>query len=329
MSHSEPPRTEARRNAPRRPADALARSWVDRWLPAWAVPFARLARLDRPIGAWLLMWPCWWAVALSAATQRTTGLAWPAMLLALFALGAVAMRGAGCTYNDLIDRDIDKQVARTRDRPLPSGQVGPAAAVGFVILQSLVGLAVLLAVSGGTMWSFTFGLGLASLAPVAIYPFMKRITHWPQLFLGLAFNWGALVGWAAVTGGVELPAILLYGAGVAWTLGYDTIYAHQDTSDDAIIGVKSTALKFAGTSHRWIAGFYGAAVLFWFSAALAAGAPWVTLGVLGGAGVHLAWQIVRLDIARPEICLTMFRANRTTGLIVFAAFLAGVVWPAG
>ena len=298
-------------------------SWVDRWLPDALVPFARLARLDRPIGSWLLMWPCWWGVALGTVAAPDAGLAWPALLLVLFGLGAVAMRGAGCTYNDLVDRDIDRQVARTRNRPIPSGQVSPRAAAVFVVVQSLVGLAVLVAVSAGDVTSFTFGLGLASLVPVAIYPFMKRVTHWPQLFLGLAFNWGALLGWVAVTGGLAAPAFLLYGAGIAWTLGYDTIYGHQDTTDDAIIGVKSTALKFAGNSRQWIAGFYGAAIMLWFLAALVAGVHWAAFVILTGAGAHLAWQLARLDITRPERCLALFRSNKFAGLIVFAAFLAG------
>ncbi|MFV2091482.1 MAG: 4-hydroxybenzoate octaprenyltransferase [Hyphomicrobiales bacterium] len=314
---------------PPRPADSVARSWVNRWLPASLVAYARLARLDRPIGSWLLMWPCWWGVALAWAAAPGTDIVWPAVLLVLFGLGAVAMRGAGCTYNDLVDADIDARVARTRNRPIPSGQVSRRAAAIFLVLQSLAGLAVLIAISGGNVWSFTFGLGLASLALVAIYPFMKRVTYWPQLFLGLAFNWGALLGWSAVTGGLAAPAVLLYGAGIAWTLGYDTIYAHQDTEDDALIGVKSTAMKFGDRSVYWIAGFYGAAVLLWLLAGFAANLHWLAYVIVGFAAAHLAWQVARLDITRPQRYLTLFRSNRTTGLLVFAAFVGGGLFSGG
>lgn len=216
-----------------RPADAAPSTWVDH-MPAALRPYLRLARADRPIGVWLLMLPCWWSTALAAPPGGLPD--W--RLLLLFFVGSAVMRGAGCTLNDIADRDIDAQVARTRGRPLPSGAIGVKAAFAFLGLQALAGLLVLLSLNEFTVW-----LGIASLLPVAIYPFMKRITYWPQAVLGIAFNWGALVGWTAVRGDLGWPAVLLYVAGILWTLGYDTIYAHQDKEDDAVVGVKSTALR--------------------------------------------------------------------------------------
>jgi 4-hydroxybenzoate polyprenyltransferase len=295
-------------------ADATG-NWVDTLAPAWSRPYLRLARLDRPIGSWLLLMPCWWSCALAAiaagnATPRLTH-------LALFFLGAFAMRGAGCTWNDIVDRDLDRSVERTRSRPIPSGQVSVMQATVFLLLQSLIGLAVLLSFN-----HFTVGLGVASLAIVAVYPFMKRITYWPQIVLGLAFSWGALMGWAAAFGRLDPPALLLYAGSIAWVIGYDTIYAHQDREDDALIGIKSTALLFGERTKPMLAVLYTLAAVLIGAAGLAAGAgPVFTLGLLAFAA-HLAWQIVRLDIADPDLCLTLFKSDRDAGLILFAGLLA-------
>ena len=295
-------------------ADATG-NWVDTLAPAWSRPYLRLARLDRPIGSWLLLMPCWWSCALAAiaagqATPRLTH-------LALFFLGAFAMRGAGCTWNDIVDRDLDRSVERTRSRPIPSGQVSVAQAMVFLVLQSLIGLAVLLSFN-----IFTVGLGVASLAIVAVYPFMKRITYWPQIVLGLAFSWGALMGWAAAFGRLDPPALLLYAGSIAWVIGYDTIYAHQDREDDALIGIKSTALLFGERTKPMLAAFYTLAAVLIGAAGLAAGAgPVFAIGLLAFAA-HLAWQIVRLDIADPDLCLTLFKSDRDAGLILFAGLLA-------
>ena len=242
------------------------------------------------------------------------------MLLPVFALGAVVMRGAGCTFNDIVDRDLDGQVARTANRPLPSGAVSVRAAWMFLLVQCGVGLLILLSLN-----SFAVLVGVASLLPVIVYPFMKRITYWPQLFLGVAFNWGALLGWAAVAGELPLPAFLLYLAGIFWTLGYDTIYAHQDKEDDALIGVKSTALKFADRSRQVIAVFYGCAIGLFSLAGWSAGMGVVFWPLLAVAGGHLAWQVTRLEINKPDKCLSLFRSNRDFGAIVFMAILAGLV----
>jgi 4-hydroxybenzoate polyprenyltransferase len=294
-------------------ADATG-NWVDSLAPAWSRPYLRLARLDRPIGSWLLLMPCWWSCALAAIAAGEAG---PNPThLALFFVGAFAMRGAGCTWNDIVDRDLDARVERTRSRPIPSGQVSLAQAASFLVLQSVIGLAVLLSFN-----RFTIGLGIASLAIVAIYPFMKRITYWPQIVLGLAFSWGALMGWAARFGGLALPAFLLYAGSIAWVIGYDTIYAHQDREDDALIGIKSTALLFGERTRPMLALFYTLAVLVIGAAAGAAGAgPVFALGLLAFAA-HLGWQVVRLDIADPDGCLALFKSNRDAGLILFAGLL--------
>src|ERR1700734_1553559 len=269
-------------------------NWVDTTAPAWSRPFLRLARLDRPIGSWLLLLPCWGSCALAAIAAQST----PSVVqLALFFVGAFAMRGAGCTYNDIVDRDLDASVERTRSRPIPSGQVSVFSAGVFLVAQALVGLAVLL-----TFNRFTVGLGIASLAIVAIYPFMKRITYWPQIVLGLAFSWGALMGWAGAFGRLDLPALLLYAGSFSWVIGYDTIYAHQDREDDALIGIKSTALLFGPRTKPMLALFYGVAVVLLGAAGYFAGAGVVfALGLAAFAG-HLAWQIVRLDISDPDNC---------------------------
>src|SRR5688572_20676068 len=229
-------------------------NWVDTRAPAWARPYLRLARADRPIGSWLLLLPCWWSAALAViAAGAPAPNVWH---LVAFAIGAVAMRGAGCTYNDLVDRDLDARVERTRSRPLPSGQVTARAAAIFLMLQALVGLAVLL-----TLNRFAILVGVASLVVVAIYPFMKRFTWWPQIGLGLAFSWGALMGWAAAFGRLDLAALLLYAGSIAWVIGYDTIYAHQDREDDALVGLKSTALLFGPNTRPALALFSTLAVI--------------------------------------------------------------------
>src|SRR5580700_10191194 len=290
-------------------------NWVDRRAPVGTRPYLRLARLDRPIGSWLLLMPCWWSVGLAAmaAGERLPNF----QHLALFFVGAFAMRGAGCTWNDIVDRDLDRRVERTRSRPIPSGQVSLAQAAAFLVAQALVGLAVLVQFNG-----FAIATGVASLGVVAIYPFMKRITYWPQIVLGLAFSWGALMGWPAAFGRLDPPALLLYAGSIAWVIGYDTIYAHQDREDDALIGIKSTALLFGERTKPMLAAFYALAAVLIGAAGLAAGAgPVFALGLLAFAA-HLAWQIVRLDIADPDLCLTLFKSDRDAGLILFAGLLA-------
>jgi len=294
-------------------ADATG-NWVDTLAPAWSRPYLRLARLDRPIGSWLLLLPCWWSSALAAIAAHAAA---PRLShIVLFFIGAFAMRGAGCTWNDIVDRDLDASVERTRSRPIPSGQVSAAMAALFLVLQLLLGLAVLISFNGFTVW-----LGIASLAIVAVYPFMKRVTYWPQIVLGLAFSWGALMGWAATFGRLELPALLLYAGSISWVIGYDTIYAHQDREDDALIGIKSTALLFGPRTKPMLALFYGVALILIGAAGFTAGAGVVfALGLVLFAG-HLAWQIVRLDIGDPDNCLAVFKSDRDAGLILFAALL--------
>jgi 4-hydroxybenzoate polyprenyltransferase len=299
-------------------ADATG-NWVDTTAPSWSRPYLRLARLDRPIGSWLLLLPCWWACALAAIAAHSTA---SVVQLALFFIGAFAMRGAGCTYNDIVDRDLDASVERTRSRPIPSGQVSVFSAGIFLVAQALVGFAVLLSFN-----VFTVGLGIASLAIVAVYPFMKRITYWPQIVLGLAFSWGALMGWAAAFARLDAPALLLYAGAIAWVIGYDTIYAHQDREDDALIGIKSTALLFGERTKPMLALFYGLAVILVGVAGLISGAGLVfAIGLLAFA-VHLAWQIARLDIGDPDRCLALFKSNRDAGLILFAGLLLDAALP--
>jgi 4-hydroxybenzoate polyprenyltransferase len=293
-------------------------NWVDVRAPAWARPYLRLARFDRPIGAWLLLLPCWWSSGLAAVAA---GRAFPdPSHLALFFVGAFVMRGAGCTWNDIVDRDLDASVERTRSRPIPSGQVSVAQAAAFMVALALLGLIVLLQFN-----AYTIAVGIASLAVVAVYPFMKRITYWPQIVLGLAFSWGALMGWPAVFGRLDLPAYLLYAGSIAWVIGYDTIYAHQDREDDALIGIKSTARLFAERTKPMLAFFYTLAVLLIAAAGFTAGAGWVfALGLLAFAA-HLAWQVVRLDISDPGLCLAIFKSDRDAGLILFGAFVLDAV----
>jgi 4-hydroxybenzoate polyprenyltransferase len=283
-----------------------------RLLPPAALPYARLMRADRPIGTWLLLFPCWWGIALATPGRPS---AW---LLALFALGAFVMRGAGCTYNDIVDRDFDGRVARTADRPIPSGAVSVRGALVFLAAQLLAGLAILLAFDATTI-----ALGVASLILVFTYPLMKRVTWWPQFFLGLAFNWGALMGWSAVTGGLSAAPLLLYAGGIAWTLGYDTIYAHQDREDDALVGIKSSARRLGARTRVALAAFYGLAVLLFAAAGFQAGLGWPFWIALAAAAAQLAWQAARLDIDQPADCLAKFRSNRFVGWLVLAGIVAG------
>jgi 4-hydroxybenzoate polyprenyltransferase len=303
-----------------RVADAPRGNWVDRYAPPATRPYLRLSRADRPIGTWLLLIPCWWGVALAALADPAGFRRWDIWIALGCGLGAVLMRGAGCTWNDLTDRDIDAAVARTRSRPLPSGQVTPRQAAAWMVAQALAAFAILLTYAPAAIW-----LGVASLALVAIYPFAKRFTWWPQVFLGLAFNWGALLGWAAHAGGLATAPLLLYAAGISWTLFYDTIYAHQDREDDALIGVKSTARLFGAATHRWLAGFLAAAALLAAAAVLATGATGaariVALAGVAALAAHLAWQLRRLDISDPAGCLHLFRSNRDAGLILTGALV--------
>jgi len=307
--------------APGRVADSTG-NWVDGLAPAWMRPYLRLARFDRPIGAWLLLVPCWWSAGLAAIAARAP---WPnPWHLILFFIGAFVMRGAGCTWNDIVDRDLDARVERTRSRPIPSGQVSVVRAAAFLVAQALVGLAVLLQFNRCTVIA-----GVVSLAIVAVYPLMKRITYWPQIVLGLAFSWGALIGWAAWFGRLDAPAYLLYAGSIAWVIGYDTIYAHQDREDDALIGVKSTALLFGARTKPMLTLFYSAAVVLIAAAGYAAGGGVIFTIGLAAFAAHLAWQVARLDIADPEVCLAVFKSDRDAGLILFAGMVldaAGRAW---
>jgi 4-hydroxybenzoate polyprenyltransferase len=299
-----------------RVADATG-NWVDGLAPPVTRPYLRLARLDRPIGSWLLLMPCWWSVGLAGMHQGAMPSLWH---IVLFFIGAFAMRGAGCTWNDLVDRNLDAKVERTRSRPIPSGQVTAKQAAVFLIAQALVGLAVLLQFN-----RYTVLCGFASLMVVVIYPFMKRITYWPQIVLGLAFSWGALMGWPAAFGRLDWPALVLYLGSISWVIGYDTIYAHQDREDDMMIGIKSTALLFLERTQPILAAFYAGAVVLIAVAGLRAGGGAIFLiGILGFA-VHLTWQVMRLDINDPAHCLMLFKSNRDAGLLLFGAMLLDAV----
>ncbi len=305
-------------------ADAVRGNWVDQLAPAWTRPYLRLSRADRPIGTWLLLIPCWWGLLLAAAADPAGLSLHDLWIAAGCGLGAVLMRGAGCTWNDLTDRDIDARVARTRSRPLPSGQVTPRQAAAWMVAQALAAFLILL-----TFPREAVALGVGSLALVAVYPFAKRFTWWPQVFLGLAFNWGVLLGWAAHARGLGWAAVLLYAGGIAWTLFYDTIYAHQDREDDALIGVKSTARLFGTDTKRWLAGFLAVSAALAGTAILAAGVGGVALALafagVAGFGLHLLWQLRRLDIDDAGVCLMLFRANRDAGLILAAGLLAAAI----
>jgi 4-hydroxybenzoate polyprenyltransferase len=303
--------------------DAPSDNWVYRVLPRPAWPYAQLARWDRPIGWQLLLWPCFWSSALAAnvaAQQGTFSAGLFVFHLVLFFIGAVAMRGAGCTYNDLVDHDIDMEVARTRSRPLPSGRVTRFEAKVFLGVQALVGLLVLIQFN-----AFAIALGILSLAVVAVYPFAKRFTDWPQFFLGLAFSWGALMGWAGMFGALSFAAIWLYVAAIAWTIGYDTIYAHQDKEDDELIGVRSTARLFGENTKQWLVGLYGVTLVFLLLSFIAAGVGLLAYLGLFVAAAMLAWQILILDIDNPDQCLKLFKFNTRVGAVLFLGLLLALL----
>jgi 4-hydroxybenzoate polyprenyltransferase len=308
-------------DAAARVADATG-NWVDRRAPRWSRPYLRLARLDRPIGSWLLLLPCWWSAALAAFVARD--ISQLPLDLALFFLGAFAMRGAGCTWNDITDRDLDAKVERTRSRPIPAGQVSVKQATVFLIAQALVGLVVLLQFN-----RFAVATGIASLLIVAIYPFMKRITWWPQIVLGLAFSWGALMGFAVRLGRIDATAIVLYAGSIAWVVGYDTIYAHQDAEDDALIGVKSTARLFGSRTRQGLVVFYGLAVLLIGVALVLGGSGFSAWIGLAAFAAHLVWQIGRLNIGDAALCLRVFKSNRDAGLLLFVGLLTDALMRAG
>ena len=296
---------------PERASDIPRDSWVGA-SPPGVRPYLRLVRLDRPIGTWLLLLPGWWSITLASPGVPE---GW---LMALFGVGAIVLRGAGCVVNDIHDRDFDRQVARTADRPIASGAISVRKAMVFLGALLAVGLLILLQFN-----AFAVVLGAASLLLVFTYPLMKRVTYWPQAFLGLTFNWGALLGWAAVQGSLAPPALVLYAAGFFWTLGYDTIYAHQDKEDDALVGVKSTALLLGVRSRLWIGVFYGGAVaLLGLAGWLAGLGPWFYVGLAAGIA-HLCWQVRRLDVDQAAVCLRLFKSNRDFGLIVLLAIVAG------
>ncbi|MGJ4890135.1 4-hydroxybenzoate octaprenyltransferase [Bradyrhizobium sp. HKCCYLRH3099] len=300
-----------------RVADATG-NWVDTLAPLWSRPYLRLARFDRPIGSWLLLMPCWWSAALAAGMLGDLSML--PVWIALYFVGAFVMRGAGCTWNDITDRDLDAKVERTRSRPIPAGQVGVKQALAFLIAQALVGLLVLLQFN-----RFAIATGISSLLIVAVYPFMKRVTWWPQVVLGLAFSWGALMGFAVAFGRIDATALLLYAGSISWVIAYDTIYAHQDAEDDALIGVKSTARLFAERTHLALVIFYGLAVVLIGAAFVTAHvhvAAWLGLAAFAA---HLGWQIRRLDAADPALCLRIFKSNRDAGLLLFAGLLVDAV----
>ncbi|MFY0613190.1 MAG: 4-hydroxybenzoate octaprenyltransferase [Hyphomicrobiaceae bacterium] len=308
-------------------ADAQPMNWVDSHAPGVLKPYFRLARYDRPIGTWLLLLPCWFGLALAQVDSTATDLHLGSYIL--FALGAIAMRGAGCTWNDIVDRKYDGRVERSALRPIPSGQVSVRQAVAFGLLQSIVGFLVLVQFNTFTIW-----LGISSLALVAVYPFAKRFTYWPQFVLGMTFNWGVLVGWSSLKGTlasdglVAAAPLLLYVGAIAWTIGYDTIYAHQDKEDDALLGLKSTALRFGAHTPRWLTGFYGATISLWLAAAYAAGAGHFTYIALGLIAAHFVWQIASLKIDHSGNCLARFKSNRDVGLLLCIGLLldAPISW---
>ncbi len=310
-------------------SDADRGNWVDHYAPAALRPYLRLARADRPIGSWLLFLPCLWSLLLALVSDRALldVDAWQPTLLimlwlvSLFGVGSVTMRGAGCTYNDIVDADIDARVARTRSRPIPSGQVSKGQAILFLVLQCLAGLFVLLQFN-----SFAILLGISSILVVLVYPFMKRVTNWPQAVLGAAFAWGALMGWAVIKGELSLAPVLLYLGTVMWIIGYDTIYAHQDVEDDALLGLKSTALNFGQQTQGWLVIFYSVALLLFVLAGYLVGAGLVFFIGMAVAGVHLLWQIWGLDIDDADDCLKRFKSNRDFGLLVALALVAEVLF---
>ena len=300
------------------PEDTVKESWVHKLSPDFAWGYLQLMRADRPIGTWLLLWPALWSIMMASHYYGDSAVLPNIQLIILFSIGAFVMRGAGCVVNDLWDQKTDAKVERTKGRPLPSGRVSVIGAFIFLGFLCLIGLFILLQLN-----RFTQIIGALSLILVVIYPLMKRITYWPQLMLGFTFNWGALMGWSAVSETIELPAILFYMGGIFWTLGYDTIYAHQDKEDDAIVGVKSTALKLAEKTHAWLAGFYTLCIILFLLAG------WLSnmgfgfyVGMLIAAG-HFIYQYRHLDIDNRENCLKLFKSNHHFGLIVFASVVAG------
>ena len=301
--------------------DARPDNWVDHIAPAAWRPDLRLGRFDRPIGAWLLLFPCWWGQALA---ELSLGHPYPnPWYLALFFAGAFLMRGAGCTYNDIVDKEYDARVARTAARPLPSGQVSVAKAQIFLVLLLIAGFLILLQFN-----LFTIVLGVSSLILVAIYPFMKRLTDWPQIVLGLAFKWGALLGWSAIAGSLALPSVALYAGCVLWTIGYDTIYAHQDKEDDQRVGLRSTALRLGAATPQWLVGFYGGAIVLWGGAAAAAGARFAFFSALAVAALQLAWQAATLKVDDPANCLARFKSNQLVGWLLLGGLVADMALPA-
>jgi 4-hydroxybenzoate polyprenyltransferase len=295
-------------------ADAQRGNWVDSFAPEWLKPYARLARWDRPIGFWLLFWPCGFGLALAALAEPARGFDWRALVLML--VGAIAMRGAGCTLNDIVDAGLDARVERTRSRPIPAGAVSRRQAAIFLLAQLLVGAAIVLQFNLATI-----GLAVLSLVLVAIYPFMKRVTWWPQLFLGLAFSWGALVGWSSQTGGLGPAPLVLYLGSILWVIGYDTIYALQDVEDDVLVGIKSTARLFGERVRPAVALFYAGALACWLAAGLLAGGGWL-LALLAAPAAILGWQVATLDRRAPDNALVRFKANHWGGLALTLAFLA-------
>jgi 4-hydroxybenzoate polyprenyltransferase len=301
---------------PRTASDMPAGNWIDRFAPAPTRPYLRLIRVDRPIGTWLLLFPCWWSVALASPAAPDL------RLIVLFAVGALVMRGAGCVLNDIADRDFDARVARTRARPIASGEISVPRALLFLAALLLVGLMVLVQFN-----AFTIALGIASLPLVVFYPYAKRFTHWPQAVLGLTFNWGALVGWAAVQGVLDPAAFALYAGCVLWTLGYDTIYAHQDKEDDALVGIKSTALRLGAANRPWLLAFYSGTIVFFALAGYFAQIGWPFFVALLLTGLHLFRQAARTDLDSPTACLATFRSNRTVGWIMLAGIVAARLYP--
>jgi 4-hydroxybenzoate polyprenyltransferase len=291
--------------------DIPDQSWIDIYIPSVLKPYCRLARLDRPIGTWLLLLPCWWSLALASP-------GWPSpFYICLFGLGALVMRGAGCTINDLVDKDFDRKVTRTSTRPIASGDISILKALLFLGLQMSLGFLVLIQLNAYSIW-----LGISSLGLIAIYPFMKRMTYWPQAFLGFTFNWGALVGWTTITGELSAAPLFIYAGGFFWTLGYDTIYAHQDKSDDILIGVKSTAIKFGEDSKLWISAFYVISLSLIGVSGYIISLAWPFYLGLVICAFQLTWQVKTLDIGDPKNCLKRFKSNRGFGLILFVAIIA-------
>ena len=293
-------------------------NWVDTRAPSWSRPYLRLSRFDRPIGSWLLLMPCWWSAALAAGISGHIS-SLP-LTIVLFFIGAFVMRGAGCTWNDITDRDLDGKVERTRSRPIPAGQVSVMQAFAFLVAQALIGLAVLVQFN-----RFAIFTGIASLLIVAVYPFMKRITWWPQVVLGLAFSWGALMGFAAEFARIDLVALVLYAGSISWVIGYDTIYAHQDAEDDALIGIKSTARLFAENTRPALVAFYGLAVVLIGVALHLSAVRWPAWLGLAAFAAHLIWQVARLELGNSALCLKLFKSNRDAGLLLFAGLLVDAV----